>query len=154
MRTRDFEAPPDRRRILASRERRRTRRREADATTRAWRRFLSDRQTNDPLPVIRVVFEEATAPATAEVLEELQRAMKASRAARSACVNRAHVHDTHLLVTGEMVGEPVAMLCWGENCGAPAHHDLAMNIVCHDDPDTRACDFADPNFVNPCTPKE
>lgn len=94
-------------------------------------------------------------PTTIEVMEALQRAMKGTRDARGACVNPTHKHDTHLLVTGDMAGEPVAMLCWGENCGAPAHLDMLQGdgTYCHDDPDARRCPDMNPNFVNPCIPE-
>ena len=102
-----------------------------------------------------------TMPTVAETFEELQRVLKNSRDARSACVNPYHDHDTYMIVTGETVGEPVAMFCWGhivtgpgeeeyELCGVAAHWDSAIEDFVHDDPTIPPCDMATSTRVNPC----
>lgn len=102
-------------------------------------------------------------PTTAEAFESLQRAIRRSRDARSACVNRYHDHDTYLIVTGDTVGEPVAMFCWGhvstgpgeedyELCGVQCHWDAAIEDFVHDDPTILPCDISTSTTDNPCHP--
>jgi len=95
---------------------------------------------------------------TAETFETLQRAILTTRDARDACVNPTHDHQTHLIVTGDMVGEPVAMFCWGQNgdeiCGVQCHWDSSIEDFVHDDPTIPACDISTSTTVNPCRTKE